>query len=49
VNEAYDEGDIIFQARCPVEAHDTPDSLAQKVHELEYKHYPEVIDQILRK
>ena len=49
VNEAYDEGNIIFQARCPVETHDTPDSLAQKVHELEYKHYPQVIDQILRK
>ena len=48
VNEKYDDGDIIFQARCPVEPDDTPDSLAKKVHELEYKHYPEVIHQLLK-
>ncbi len=49
VNEKYDDGDIIFQARCSVEPDDTPESLAKKVHELEYKHYPEVIHQLLRK
>ena len=48
VNEKYDEGDIIFQARCPVEPGDTPESLAKKVHELEYKHYPEVLYQLLK-
>src|SRR6056297_3573782 len=35
VNEKYDEGNIIFQATCPVEKGETPKSLAQKVHELE--------------
>jgi phosphoribosylglycinamide formyltransferase-1 len=49
VNEKYDDGDIIFQARCSVEPDDTPESLAKKVHELEYKHYPEVIYQLLEK
>ena len=44
VNEHYDEGKILFQARCPVEANDSPEQIAQKVHQLEYKHYPEVIE-----
>lgn len=49
VNRSYDEGDIIFQARCRVEPCDTPDSLASKVHALEYEHYPRVIEEICRK
>ena len=36
VNKQYDEGDIIFQARCKVDPDDTPESLAAKVHALEY-------------
>ncbi|MEM6522495.1 MAG: phosphoribosylglycinamide formyltransferase [Bacteroidota bacterium] len=44
VNEKYDEGQIIFQAKCELEPADTPDSIATKVHELEYEHYPRVID-----
>lgn len=44
VNAHYDEGRIIFQARCPVAPEDTPDDIAQKVHQLEYKHYPPVIE-----
>jgi phosphoribosylglycinamide formyltransferase-1 len=47
VNPRYDEGDIIFQARCPVEPEDTPDTLAEKVHALEYEHYPRVVEQLL--
>ena len=43
VNARYDEGDVIFQARCPVLPGDTPDSLAGRIHELEYRHFPEVI------
>jgi len=49
VNENYDEGSIVFQAKCPVLEEDTPDEVAKRVHELEYKHYPSVIDQIIRK
>ena len=47
VNEAYDEGDIIFQAKCTVEPGDTPESLAQRVHALEYQHYPRVIEELI--
>ena len=47
VNERYDEGEIIFQAECPVESGDTPESIAEKVHELEYRYYPKVIEKLL--
>ncbi|HNP20236.1 MAG TPA: phosphoribosylglycinamide formyltransferase [Fulvivirga sp.] len=43
VNERYDEGDIIFQAKCNVE-NLNPDQIAEQVHQLEYKHYPKVIE-----
>ena len=46
-NENYDEGQIIFQAHCPVLPNDTPDDVAAKVHALEYKYYPEVIESIV--
>ena len=49
VNELYDEGQIIFQATCPVEKGDTPDTLASKVHALEYEHFPKVIEACLQK
>lgn len=48
VNEHYDEGQIIFQASCPVLPEDTPDDLAQRVHQLEYEHFPPVIDRFLK-
>jgi len=40
VNEHYDAGEVILQARCPVLPSDTPDSLAARVHTLEYAFYP---------
>jgi phosphoribosylglycinamide formyltransferase 1 len=46
VNESYDKGDVILQVRCKVEASDTPDSLSQKIHDLEYQYYPKVIEDI---
>lgn len=48
VNSNYDEGNIIFQATCPVLPTDTADMIAEKVHELEYEHYPKIIDVIWR-
>jgi phosphoribosylglycinamide formyltransferase-1 len=48
VNEHYDEGDIIFQATCEISADDTADSLALKIHELEYQHFPVVIEKLLK-
>lgn len=47
VNSEYDAGDIIFQAVCPVLESDTPADLAARVHALEYKHFPVVIEEIV--
>jgi formyltetrahydrofolate-dependent phosphoribosylglycinamide formyltransferase len=48
VDEHYDEGDIIFQATCDVLPGDTPETLAQRIHKLEHKHYPAVIERLIR-
>lgn len=45
VNKKYDEGRILFQERCNVESGDTPEQIARKVHILEYKFYPKIIEQ----
>ena len=47
INEHYDEGEMIAQYSCPVDADDTPEEIAQKVHRLEYRYYPQVIEQLL--
>lgn len=49
VNKLYDKGDIIFQERCKVDPSDTPDLLAEKVHALEYLHYPKIIEDLVIK
>ena len=47
VNENYDEGEPIFQARCAVLPTDSPDDVATKVHALEYQHFPKIIEQVI--
>lgn len=47
VNEKYDEGEIIFQEKCLVEAFDTPETLAAKIHKLEYMFYPLIVEILL--
>lgn len=47
VNENYDEGAIIFQAKTPISSEDTPETIAQKVHELEYEHFPKIIEEVI--
>jgi phosphoribosylglycinamide formyltransferase-1 len=47
VNERYDEGNIIFQAKCNIEKGDTPETLAAKIHELEYTHFPVIIEKVI--
>ena len=47
VNEKYDEGDIVFQAKCPIEKEDTPEMLAAKIHELEFEHFPRLIEKLI--
>ena len=45
VNEHYDEGKTLFQTSCEVSSSDTPQQIAEKVHQLEYANYPRVIEQ----
>ncbi|HET6993555.1 MAG TPA: phosphoribosylglycinamide formyltransferase [Chitinophagaceae bacterium] len=47
VDDHYDNGDIIFQAKCPVLPGDTADSLAQRIHVLEHEHYPRIIAEVV--
>ncbi|MBN2682186.1 MAG: phosphoribosylglycinamide formyltransferase [Bacteroidales bacterium] len=49
VNNVYDDGEIIFQAKCLISSEDNPESLAKKIHSLEYEHYPPVIEKLLLK
>lgn len=49
VNEVYDEGEIIFQEKFEIAPGDTPESIAAKVHKLEYAHYPRVIEEVLKR
>jgi phosphoribosylglycinamide formyltransferase-1 len=47
VDEYYDHGSVIFQARCPVLTDDTPETLAKRVQTLEHAHFPKVIEGLL--
>jgi phosphoribosylglycinamide formyltransferase-1 len=47
VNEHYDEGNVIFQATTSLVASDTYEDVAAKIHALEQKHFPLVIEQLL--
>lgn len=47
VNEDYDKGAIIFQKETVVSSNDTPETLADKIHELEFKYFPTTIHQLL--
>ena len=44
VNEKYDDGKILFQASCSISPGDSPEQIAEKVHALEYSHYPTQIE-----
>jgi len=46
VNEKYDDGAHILQATCPITENDTPDTLAEKIHRLEYDFLPETIEKV---
>ncbi|CAM1350814.1 Phosphoribosylglycinamide formyltransferase [Tenacibaculum insulae] len=49
VNENYDEGAIIFQAKTEVLAADTPEDIATKIHTLEQQHFPKIIEEVILK
>jgi phosphoribosylglycinamide formyltransferase-1 len=46
INEHYDEGQIIFQAKCEVLSEDSPVDVARKVHALEYEHFPGIVEKV---
>lgn len=48
VNSKYDDGDIIFQAKCTINSDETTSSLAEKVRELEHQHYPNEIHRLIQ-
>ena len=48
VDQHYDRGTTLFQARCTVTPDDTPDTLAAKIHLLEKEHFPRVIDETIK-
>ncbi|MCX8020958.1 MAG: phosphoribosylglycinamide formyltransferase [Chitinophagaceae bacterium] len=48
VDELYDHGEIIFQAYCEVKENDTPETLAKRVQALEHRHYPALVEKLLR-
>ena len=49
VNENYDEGAIIFQAKTALSSEETPDTIAAKIHILEQKHFPKIIEEVIFK
>ncbi|MAZ93539.1 MAG: phosphoribosylglycinamide formyltransferase [Lentimicrobiaceae bacterium] len=48
VNKYYDDGQVIFQKSCKLDTGETPTSLANKIHKLEHKYFPEVINELLK-
>ncbi|MFT4575733.1 MAG: phosphoribosylglycinamide formyltransferase-1 [Polaribacter sp.] len=48
VNEDYDEGGIIFQAKTALNSEDTPETIAQKIHLLEQEHFPKTIEKVIQ-
>ncbi|MDZ7613037.1 MAG: phosphoribosylglycinamide formyltransferase [Flavobacteriaceae bacterium] len=47
VNEKYDDGAVIFQKEVPVEENDSAEAVAAKIHELEQKYFPKVIEKVI--
>jgi phosphoribosylglycinamide formyltransferase-1 len=47
VDEEYDNGEHILQAMCRVDENDTPESLAKKIHELEYFYFPKAVEKAI--
>ena len=48
VDEKYDHGETIFQAKCSLSENENAESLAKKIHKLEHEYYPQTIERLLR-
>ncbi|MEI7526002.1 MAG: phosphoribosylglycinamide formyltransferase [Mariniphaga sp.] len=49
VNKEYDKGEHLLQVKCPVFPEDSPDTLAARIHELEYQYFPSAIEEFLNR
>jgi len=49
IDNQYDKGETLFQAKCQLTEDDTPDTLAAKIHELEQRYFPVVIEKTVLK
>jgi len=49
VNTKYDEGEVLAQEAVPIEPNDSPQEIADKVHALEHRFYPAVIESWIQK
>ena len=49
VNKEYDKGEHLLQIRCPVYPDDSPETLAERIHDLEHKYFPMAIDDFLKR
>lgn len=47
VNEEYDKGEVILQAKCEISADDTPETLSAKIRKLEFEYFPKAIEKII--
>ena len=47
VNEHYDKGEFIFQQKVTIEDCAYADEIAAKIHELELKHFPKIIEKLI--
>ena len=47
VTSGIDEGEIILQGKVQINETDTPETLASKIHQVEYEIFPKAIDKIL--
>lgn len=48
VNKAYDQGGIIFQKTVAIDAGESPSKIAEKVHALEYKYFPQIVESVIK-
>lgn len=49
VDEHYDNGDVIFQAKCQVLPNDSAETLAEKIHRLEHENFPRVVEECVNR
>jgi phosphoribosylglycinamide formyltransferase-1 len=47
IDEEYDKGKVLFQAQCDISNADTVETLAEKIHQLEYKYFPQIVTEYI--